>query len=185
MSEKKSLLQNKYETEVVKTLRSEYGIKNLLAVPKIEKIIVNAGIGQLSKDKAKMERFIGDIKAITGAHPQMRPARVSIAGFNVRERMVVGLRVTLRGVRAYDFLLKLISIILPRLRDFRGVPVKSFDKNGNYTLGISEHTVFPEIDIAKSEPRGIEITIVTNTNDQAKSKRLLELMGMPFEKGDN
>jgi large subunit ribosomal protein L5 len=120
---------------------------------------------------------------ITGQKPTIRPAKISVAGFNIREGMPVGLSVTLRGERMYDFLEKLFSIVLPRLRDFRGLPVKSFDKSGNYTIGIAEHTVFPEIDVTKTAgPRGMEITIVTNTDNVEESKKLLELMGMPFAK---
>lgn len=177
-------LSEKYQKEVAPVLAKEFAIKNKFAIPKIEKIVVNMGIGQTSRDKAKMERLKEDIGLITGQFASSREAKVSIAGFNVREGMPVGLKVTLRGVRKFDFLTRLISIVLPRFRDFRGVPGKNFDQNGNYTLGLSEHSVFPEIDLAKSGSFGLEITIVMNSGSRDVSKRLLELMGMPFEKND-
>lgn len=176
-------LKQKYEKEVVPTLSKEFGIRNKLALPKILKIVVNMGVGDTLKNKEEMERAKKDLAVITGQMPSVRKAKVSVASFGVRRGMPVGLKVTLRGDRMFSFLDKLMSIVLPRLRDFRGVPLRSFDKSGNYTLGIREHTVFPEIDIAKSQPRGLEITIVVSEGGGKKSKRLLELMGMPFEKG--
>lgn len=164
-------------------LVKEFGIKNVMAAPKLTKIVVNTGIGDNGKNKEVVEKILGDLAAITGQKPKITKARVSIAGFNLRAGMNVGMVVTLRGVRMYDFIEKLVKITLPRLRDFRGVPLKSFDKVGNYTLGVIEHTVFPEIDLAKvDKPRGMEITFVTNTKDGEQSRRLLELLGMPFEK---
>jgi len=176
-------LMEKYNKEVKDKLAEDLSIANKMALPKLEKIVVNMGVGDLVKDKNQMEKVSADLAIITGQKPKVTVARVSVAGFNIRVGQPVGLAVTLRGKRMYDFLQRLIVTTLPRLRDFRGVPLKSFDKSGNYTLGIVEHTVFPEIDITKvNKPRGLEITIVTNTRDLKKSRKLLELLGMPFEK---
>ena len=178
-----SRLKEKYSKEVAPALAKEFEIKNALAIPKVEKIVVNMGLGEMISKKELKDTASKDLAAITGQAPSVRAAKVSIAAFGLRAGMPVGLSVTLRGERMYDFLDRLISITLPRFRDFRGVPTKSFDKVGNYTLGISEHTVFAEIDLTKGvNPKGLEITIVTNSKSVEKSKRLLELMGMPFEK---
>lgn len=178
-------LKEKYNKEVVPQIIKEFGIKNKMLAPKIEKIVVNAGVGQVAKDKAKLERLKEDIAAICGQAPSLRKAKTSIAGFNLREGLVVGLKVTLRSSKMYDFLARLFTIVLPRLRDFRGIPVKGFDESGNYTLGIIEHSVFPEVDTAKSTAHGMEITVVMNTKNPDMSKRFLELMGMPFEKEES
>ncbi|MGB6838746.1 MAG: 50S ribosomal protein L5 [Microgenomates group bacterium] len=176
-------LKEKYETEIVSKLAKDLGIKNKMAAPKVTKVVVNMGVGDTVKNKEALKTVMSDLAIITGQKPSVRAAKVSVAGFNIREGMPVGLAVTLRGQRMYDFLEKLFTIVLPRLRDFRGLPLKSFDKNGNYTIGIVEHTVFPEIDVAKSAGmRGLEITIVTNAKDVRKAKSLFELLGMPFEK---
>ncbi len=177
-------LKEKYEKEIVKSLAAEFDIKNLLAVPKISKVVVNMGIGDAAKNKELLEAAKEDLAKITGQLPSVRPAKLSVASFGIREGVPVGLKVTLRGGRMYDFLDKLFSIVLPRLRDFRGVPLKSFDRYGNYSLGITEHTVFPEIEMGKIGARGLEVTIVTDTKDVKKSKRLLTLLGMPFQKND-
>ena len=175
-------LKQKYEKEIRKSLSVEFGIDNSLAIPKITKVVVNIGVGEASKNKEVLESTKKDLAAITGQMPSTRNAKVSVASFGIRRGMPVGLKVTLRGERMYSFLDKLFSINLPRLRDFRGVPVKSFDKYGNYTLGLIEYSVFPEIDLASTQAKGLEITIVTNTNNVDMSKRLLELLGMPFAK---
>lgn len=178
-------LQEKYEKEIKTELSKEFGIKNKLAVPKIEKVVINAGVGALSKNQGAMDALKKDISVITGQMPSVRNAKVSIASFSLRAGMPVGLSVTLRGEKMYSFLDRLFSIALPRLRDFRGVPVKSFDGKGNYTLGFAEHTVFPEIDPTKSAAaHGLEITIVTTAGSVEKGKKLLELLGMPFQKGE-
>jgi len=193
-------LKQKYDKEIVYILAKEFDIKNKLAVPRLSKVVINMGIGDTLKNKellesikkdlaiisgqepAGLESIKKDLAIISGQEPAGRKAKISVASFGIRKGMLVGLKVTLRGDRMYYFLDRLFSIVLPRLRDFRGVSVNSFDKGGNYTLGIAEHTVFPEIDIAKSQPRGMEITIVTNVQSKERSKRLLELLGMPFEK---
>jgi large subunit ribosomal protein L5 len=179
----KQRLKTKYEEEVAKRLVKEFGIKNSMAVPKIKKIVVNAGIGEATKNRELIESWKKDFATITGQVPAVQKARIAVASFGTRKGMPVGLKVTLRGDRMYSFLDKLFSIVLPRLRDFRGLSTKSFDKHGNFTLGLEEHTIFPEIDLAKvTRPFGLEVTIVTSTDDNEKAKRLLELLGMPFEK---
>jgi large subunit ribosomal protein L5 len=179
-------LQEKYEKEIKGALAKEYNIKNVFAIPKIEKVVVNMGVGSIAKNQQQMDTLKKDLAAITGQAPSIRNAKVSIASFSLRAGMPVGLSVTIRGERMYSFLDRLFSIALPRLRDFRGVSTKSFDKMGNYTLGFTEHTVFPELDPSKSaNAHGLEITIVTTAGDIEKSRKLLELLGMPFEKPVN
>ena len=180
----KQRLQEKYEKEVFKTLVSEFGIKNKMAVPKINKVVLNVGMGSIAKNKEVVENLKKDLAAISGQKPATKVAKVSIASFGLRRGMPVGLAVTLRREMMYAFLDRLFSIVLPRLRDFRGVSRKSFDKSGNYTLGITEHIIFPEADITKGTPHGLEITIVVNSGNKEVSERLLELLGMPFEKGE-
>ena len=180
----KSRLKEKYQKEVVGQLINEFGIENIMMVPKIEKVVVNTGVGDALKNKEAFQKVKNDIAAITGQSPSVRKARVSVASFALRKGSPVGLKVTLRGMKMYDFMDKLFSIVLPRLRDFRGVRRNSFDQWGNYTLGIVEHNVFPEVDITKSSPRGLEITIVVKSGSVSQSLRLLELLGMPFEKQD-
>jgi len=180
----KQRLQEKYEKEVVKTLVSEFGIKNKMAVPKISKVVINIGIGSIAKNKELTETLRKDLAAISGQKPSTKVARVSIASFGLRAGMPVGIAVTLRRELMYAFLDRLFSIVLPRLRDFRGVSRDSFDKAGNYTLGVVEHTVFPEADIIKGTSHGLEVTIVVSSGKKEMSERLLELMGMPFEKGE-
>lgn len=183
-------LKEKYEKEIKGTLAQEFDIKNSFAIPKVSKVVINMGVGEVAKSKDRFESLKKDLALIAGQAASVRNAKVSIASFNLREGMPVGLSVTLRGARAYSFLDRLFSIVLPRLRDFRGISTKSFDKFGNYTLALTEHTVFPEIDTAKSNsPHGMEITIVVTGGDVGKadtavikSTRLLELLGCPFEK---
>lgn len=164
-------------------LMKEFEIKNRMAVPKLVKVVVNSGVGSIDRNKEMLDFVLRDIALITGQKPSVRRARMSISSFDLRKGQPVGVKVTLRNKRALSFLERLFSVVLPRLNDFRGVSIDSFDKNGNYTLGLSDHTVFPEIDLSKTvKPFGMEITIVTSTRDKQKSKRLLELLGMPFEK---
>ncbi len=181
----KPRLQEKFEKEVREKLAGEFKIKNRHAIPAVSKVVVNMGIGEAAKNQQTMESLKKDMAAITGQMPSVRNAKVSIASFNLRAGMPVGLSVTIRNEKMYSFLDRLFSIVLPRLRDFRGVSDKSFDAAGNYTLGVTEHSVFPEIDLAKAaQPHGMEITIVTTAGSPEHAKRLLELMGMPFTKGE-
>ena len=178
-------LKEKYLKEIKKDLKKEFEIANEMSVPKLVKIVVNMGVGDAAKSQQTLDALKRDMSAITGQAPSIRNAKVSIASFSLRAGMPVGLAVTLRGDRMYSFLDRLVSIVLPRLRDFRGVSATSFDKSGNYTLGFVEHTVFPEIDSTKSaSPHGLEITIVTKSGGMVQSRRLLELLGMPFSKGE-
>jgi len=179
----KQRLQEKYEKEVKPEMAKEFGIKNTFAIPKITKVVINMGIGEIAKNQQALDKLKADLAQIAGQAPSVRNARVSIASFNLRAGMPVGLSVTLRDGRMYSFLDRLFSIVLPRLRDFRGVTDKAFDKQGNYTLGFEEHVVFPEIDPTKSAAaHGMEISIVTTAGNMLKSRKLLELMGMPFIK---
>lgn len=180
----KQRLQERYEKEVIKILTQEFNIKNNMAVPVLAKVVINMGTGSVAENKERVENLKKDIAAISGQKPSVRLAKVSIATFSLRKGMPVGLSVTLRKDMMYSFLDKLFSIVLPRLRDFRGVSRRSFDKGGNYTLGVTEHSVFPEVDITKVVPHGMEITIVIEGSDRKISERLLELLGMPFEKGE-
>jgi large subunit ribosomal protein L5 len=176
-------LQEKYKKEIVPVLMEEFAIKNIMAAPKLAKITINAGIGGLLKNKEAKEMLTKELATITGQKPSERQAKISVATFAIRKGMVVGLKTTLRGTKMYDFYQKFVNIVLPRLRDFKGVKVNSFDKFGNYTMGLSEYNVFPEIDTAKSTlSHGMEITFTTTAGSVEKGKRLLELLGMPFEK---
>ena len=178
-------LKEKYQKEVMPALATEFSTKNPMALPVVSKITINMGTGDRLRNKEFKEKLMADLALITGQKPKVQPARISVAGFAVREGMAVGLTTTLRRDKMYNFLDKLISVVLPRLRDFRGVPLRSFDQAGNYTLGMGEHTVFPEIDLAKvDKPHGLEITVVIKRSNPEKSKRLLALMGMPFEKAE-
>lgn len=165
------------------SLMEEFDITNKMAVPKIVKVIVNVGLKEAAHDKGILEKTVEQMAIITGQKPKVTRAKKSIANFKLRQGDPVGVMVTLRGKRMNDFLTKLLTIVLPRVRDFQGVPTGAFDKMGNYSLGLTEQIVFPEIDYAKIDRvRGLEITIVTNAGDAKMAKRLLELMGMPFRK---
>ena len=175
-------LEEKYKKEIVPKLAKEMGVKNPLAVPKIEKIVLNVGLGEALKDRGVLEKVSKQLAAISGQKAVVTLARRSIAGFKLRKGNAIGLKVNLRGRRMYNFLEKLITIVLPRVRDFRGVSPKSFDGFGNYTLGIKEQIVFPEIEFTEIDKiRGLEITIVTTAKDDRWGKRLLEFLGMPFQ----
>ena len=173
-------LKQKYQEQVVPALKQKYGITNPMVVPKLEKIVVNMAFGIVDKDTQKS--VIEDLAKITGQKPALCAARKSISNFKLREGMVIGAKVTLRGSRMYDFLDRFINIALPRIRDFRGVPNKGFDHRGNYTLGLKEQTIFPEIDLSRhgAPEQGMDITIVTTADTDEKAKELLTQLGMPF-----
>lgn len=174
-------LQEKFNKEIVPVIQKEFGYKNRMQAPKITKMVINVGVGRFIKDQKVVDSVINDIKKITGQSPVKTLARKSIAGFKIREGQVVGLTLTLRKYRMYDFLDKLISVALPRVRDFRGISAKGFDGRGNYNLGLKEHLVFPEINAESLEhPFGLEISIVTNSGRDDVTKRILQLMNFPF-----
>ncbi len=176
-------LKKQYQEEIIPKLKKELGIENKMAVPKLKKVVVNMGIGDISNKEDSIKKVRSAIAAITGQQPVTRSAKKSIAEFGVTQGDTIGLSVTLRGKKMYQFLERLFRIVLPRVRDFNGVSKKSFDGQGNYTLGLEEQTLFPEVDYDKIDKvRGFEITIVTNSKDDKKSLMLLDLMGMPFKK---
>jgi large subunit ribosomal protein L5 len=174
-------LKEKYKNEVAASLAKEFGIKNPMAVPKITKIVVNMGLGEASANAKILETATEELKAITGQKPVVTKAKKSIAAFKLRQGMNIGAMVTLRGDRMYEFLDRLISIALPRVRDFRGISAKAFDGRGNYTLGVREQLIFPEIDFNKvDKTRGMNITIVTTAKNDEQALSLLKQLGMPF-----
>jgi len=174
-------LKTRYFEEIRPALVNELNYGNVMQAPKLEKIVVNIGIGEAIANAKALDAATGDLQAITGQKPITKKAKKSIAQFRLREGMTVGIMVTLRGDRMYEFLDRLINSALPRLRDFQGVPTRSFDGRGNYSLGLREQLVFPEIDYDKIDKlRGLEITVVTSARTDQESRRLLELMGMPF-----
>jgi large subunit ribosomal protein L5 len=174
-------LRARYADEVKPALMSEFGYRNPMQVPRFEKIVVNIGIGEAVTNARALDAAVTDVTAITGQRPIVKKAKKSIAQFRLREGMSVGVMVTLRGDRMYEFLDRLLNAALPRIRDFRGVPTRSFDGRGNYSLGLREQLVFPEIEYDKIDKvRGLEITMVTSANTDQEARRLLELMGMPF-----
>lgn len=178
-----TIFREKYNKEVLPALVAELGLKNPMAAPRIVKVVVNVGVKEAAQSKSVLEHVVSDLAAITGQRPKVNPAKKSVASFKIRQGDPIGVSCTLRGRRMEDFLQKLLHVVLPRVRDFRGVGRKGFDGRGNYTLGLSEQTVFPEIDYAKiDKARGLEVTIVTNAKDDKISYRLLELLGMPFQK---
>jgi large subunit ribosomal protein L5 len=174
-------LKEKYKKEVAPGLKERYGYKNLMRVPRLEKVVLNIGVGEAIANAKALEAAENDLTAISGQHPVTTRAKRSIAAFKLRTGMPVGLKVTMRGQRMYDFLEKLMNIVLPRIREFQGVPAASFDGYGNYTLGFKEQTVFPEIDYDKiDKARGLEISIITTARSDEEGKHLLEMLGMPF-----
>jgi large subunit ribosomal protein L5 len=176
-------LKQSYLEKTVPQLKQEFGYKNDMAVPKLEKIVINTGITEAQGQAQAMKSMGDQLAAITGQKPKTTRARMSIASFKLRQGDPIGLMVTLRGKRMWEFLDKIISVVLPRVKDFQGVPRKAFDSNGNYNLGLQEQIVFPEINYDTIDKvRGLQITIVTSTRSPQEAIRLLELMGMPFEK---
>jgi len=169
------------QKEVKEKLMKELGIKNLLAVPKIKKIVLNVGAGEAVNNKNVLEKIQEQLALITGQKPIITKAKRSVSAFKIRKGLPIGVKVTLRGKRMYQFLEKLIKIVIPRIRDFRGIRENSLDQKGNLNLGFSEQTIFPEIDFDKIDKiRGLQVTLVTNTNDREKAKRLFEVLGIPF-----
>lgn len=178
-----SRLKEKYQKEVVPTLQKEFDYNNLMQVPSVHKVVVNIGMGEAIQNAKAMDAAISDLAAITGQRPVITRAKRSVAAFKLREGMQIGCMVTLRGDRMFYFLDKLINVALPRLRDFQGVSPEAFDGRGNYTLGLREQLVFPEIDYDKVDKvRGMEVSIVTTARTDEEGRRLLKLMGMPFKK---
>jgi large subunit ribosomal protein L5 len=174
-------LKDRYGTEAVPALQKQFGYGNPNEVPRLDKIVVNIGLGEALTNAKAVDAAIGDLQLITGQKPIVTKAKRSIAQFRVRTGNPIGVKVTLRGERMWDFLERLTRLALPRIRDFRGVPGKSFDGRGNYSLGLREQLAFPEIDYDKVDRlRGLEISIVTTAKTDEESKRLLELLGMPF-----
>ncbi len=176
-----SVLKERYKKEVVPNLIKLYGYKNVMEVPRLEKVVLNIGLGEAIQNAKALETATNDLVAISGQHPVTTRAKRSIAAFKLRTGMPIGLKVTLRGERMYEFFEKLINAVLPRMREFQGVPRNSFDGRGNYTLGHKEQTVFPEIEYDKIDKiRGLEVSIVTTAKTDEEGRHLLELLGMPF-----
>ncbi|MEQ8201690.1 MAG: 50S ribosomal protein L5 [Syntrophomonadaceae bacterium] len=170
-----------YKQDITPKLMDKFSYKNIMQVPKIEKIIINVGVGEAIQNPKAMDGAVNDLRAISGQKPVITKAKKSIAGFKLREGMPIGCKVTLRGERMYDFLYRLINVVLPRVRDFRGVSPQAFDGRGNYSLGIKEQTIFPEIDYDKIDKiRGLEVVIVTTAKTDEEARELLKSMGMPF-----
>jgi large subunit ribosomal protein L5 len=178
-----SLLLQKYKEESIPLLKEKFGYKNPMQIPKIEKVVLNMGLGEAIQNGKIIDSATNELKLIAGQMPIVRRAKKSIATFKLREGMPIGCMVTLRGKRMYDFLTKLINVAIPRIRDFRGISPKAFDGRGNYTLGIKEHLIFPEIDYDKIDKiKGLNITIVTTAKTDEEGRELLRALGMPFSK---
>ncbi len=176
-------LAEKYKNEIIPQLKEEFGRSNAHSLPKLSKIVLNMGLGSAIQDRKRLEEALMHLSVITGQKPEITKAKKSVAGFKLREGMEIGCRVTLRGKRMYEFLDRLITLALPRVRDFRGVKAKAFDGNGNYSMGLSEQMVFPEVDADNAKyTQGMNITIVTNSSKDDEVKVLLEKFGMPFSK---
>ncbi len=176
-------LKEKYTNEIVPALMSKFEYKSVMQAPKVDKIVINMGVGDAVANAKALDNAVEELSLITGQKPVVTRAKKSIAGFRLREGMPIGAKVTLRGERMYEFLDKLVSVSLPRVRDFRGVSKKSFDGRGNYTLGVKEQLIFPEIDYDKvSKVRGMDIVIVTTANTDEEARELLTQIGMPFQK---
>jgi len=174
-------LKDKYKKEIAPAIAKEFGIENPMAIPKIEKIVVNMGIGEAIANSKVLDTAVEELKSVTGQRPVVTKAKKSIAAFKLRQGMNIGTMVTLRGDRMYEFLDRLISVALPRVRDFRGISGKAFDGRGNYTLGIREQLIFPEIDFNKvDKTRGMNISIVTTAKTDEQARSLLKALGMPF-----
>ena len=180
---KSTRLLDRYESEIKKALMEKYNYSSVMQIPHLDKVVINIGVGEATADKKQLEEAVKELAIITGQKPVTTKAKKSIATFKLREGQEIGCKVTLRGVRMYEFIDKLVSIALPRVRDFRGVSKNAFDGHGNYTLGVKEQLVFPEIDYDKvNKIRGLDIVIVTTANTDEESRELLTQIGMPFTK---
>lgn len=178
-----SRLKEKFKSEITPSLMGKFNYQSVMQVPNIEKIVINMGVGDAVSNSKALDTAVEELTLITGQKPVITKAKKSIAGFRLREGMPIGAKVTLRGERMYQFLDKLVSVSLPRVRDFRGVSKKSFDGRGNYTLGVKEQLIFPEVDYDKvSKVRGMDIVIVTTANTDEEARELLTQVGMPFQK---
>ena len=176
-------LQEKYTNEVIQAMTEKFGYKNIMEVPKLEKIVINMGVGEAKDNQKVLESAVADLQLISGQKPILTRAKKSVANFKLREGMPIGCKVTLRGERMYEFADRLINLALPRVRDFRGVNQNSFDGRGNYALGIKEQLIFPEIEYDKVDKvRGMDIIFVTTANTDEEARELLTLFGMPFKK---
>ena len=176
-----SRLRQRYESDVVPALKKEFGYSNVMAIPKIRKIVVNMGLGEATQNAKIIDTGVDEVARITGQKPVVTRAKKSIAQFKVRKGMPIGTMVTLRGERMWEFLDRLVSVALPRVRDFRGVSPRGFDGRGNYTLGLKDQLLFPEIDYMKvDKARGMNISVVTTARTDEESRKLLQLLGMPF-----
>ncbi len=174
-------LQERYEKEVVPAMMEKFGYKNIMQVPKLEKVVINMGVGEAKDNPKVLESAVSDLQIIAGQKPVLTRAKKSVANFKIRENMALGCKVTLRKTNMYEFVDKLVSIALPRVRDFRGVSAKAFDGRGNYSLGIKEQLIFPEIEYDKVDKvRGMDIIFVTSANTDEEARELLRFLGMPF-----
>ena len=175
-------LQEKYKNEVVQAMVEKFGYKNIMEVPKLEKIVINMGVGEAKDNQKILESAVNDLTLISGQKPILTRAKKSVANFKIRENMALGCKVTLRSDKMYDFVYKLFNVALPRVRDFRGIPADSFDGRGNYSMGIKEQLIFPEIEYEKVDRvRGMDIIFVTTAKTDEEAKELLKLLGMPFK----
>jgi len=176
-------MKEKFDNEVVATLKKEFGFSSVMQVPRITKVVVNIGIGEALQNSKAIDAAVGDLQMITGQRPVVTRAKKSIATFKLRENNPIGAMVTLRGARMYEFLDRLFNASLPRIRDFGGVSSKAFDGRGNYTLGLKEQLIFPEVEYDKIDKlRGMEVSIVTTARNDEEGRRLLQLLGMPFRR---
>jgi large subunit ribosomal protein L5 len=176
-----SRLRERYEKDVAPALKKEFGYRNVMAIPKLEKVVVNMGLGEATQNGKIVDTGVDEVARITGQKPVVTRAKKSIAQFKLRKGMPIGTMVTLRGERMWEFLDRLVSVALPRVRDFRGVSPRGFDGRGNYTLGLKDQLLFPEIDYMKvDKARGMNISVVTTARTDEESRRLLQLLGMPF-----
>ncbi len=174
-------LKQRYREEIVPELMKQFGYKNVMQVPRLLKISVNKGIGEATQNKKVLDDAVAELRNVTGQHPAVRKARKSVSNFKLRQGMPIGVAVTLRGDRMYEFLDRLVTLALPRVRDFRGVPDKSFDGRGNYSLGIQEQIIFPEINVDKIDRiNGMDVTFVTSAKTDEEAYALLKALGMPF-----